>query len=112
MKVALLDAALLNTPYIQAFVQEHNIGCAVVSSLYKDIENPLDIEIFIQKDLSIQKFVFQTIKDKLIVFDTKTQAWKRYYFQLFSLEESDTISVLAEQINCSIDKFNAKYSGK
>ena len=100
MKVALLDAALLNTPYIQAFVQEHNIGCAVVSSLYKDIENPLDIEIFIQKDLSIQNFVFQPIKDTLIVFDTKTQAWKRYYFQLFSLEESDTISVLAEQINC------------
>ncbi|WP_289197296.1 hypothetical protein [uncultured Dubosiella sp.] len=99
MKIALFGEELLETKALRDFFQERNIGSGIVSGKEKEIQN----------ELAIENCVFSSIPDTLVVFDTKTKKWKRYYFNLFTDEETDVISVLAEDINQSIDRMNARY---
>ncbi len=109
MKIALFGEELLETKALRDFFQERNIGSGIVSGKEKEIQRNQRTGLVFQNELAMENCVFSTIPDTLVVFDTKTKKWKRYYFNLFTDEETDVISVLAEDINQSIDRMNARY---
>lgn len=105
MKTALFGAELLSSGMLQSFLQEHNIAKVIVSAK-QPCAADLDCEsIVFQEKPEYDGHSFRPIDHTLIVFDTRTGDWKRYYFNLFSIEETDLISVLAENINRSIDRY-------
>lgn len=108
MKIALLDADLLKEEVVRQFFQENNIACAIVSGMKPTYDHLGSTELIFQDELVIDEYRFRSILHSLVVFDTKSLEWKRYYFNLFAGEETDAISVLAENINREIDRFNMR----
>ncbi|EOS60452.1 hypothetical protein C815_01314 [Firmicutes bacterium M10-2] len=108
MKIALLDVDLLEEEVVKQFFQERNIACAIVSGMKPAYDRIGSTDLIFQDELAVNEYRFRSVPYSLIIFDTRSRYWKRYYFHLFSDEETDAISVLAEKINQEIDRFNMR----